>query len=227
MCRSGTRRRGPAAAPARGAALPKPQAIDVSSAAERRRSRTEHAGLSRAAASALLRETFPGPATAPVFDATSEGLDGRVVRRIDRRRAVVELEGGRRSLLQSSVPLTVEGGEAVDQTLERRGDDFAPARPLVPTEIGGTAGEGVSFAGVDVTVAPETANDSEGSLVGDRAFYPSVATDTDYLVTPTPGGIETFFQLRSADSPAAPHARLRSPGRRALHPGPHGQADRG
>ena len=103
------------------------------------------------------------------------------------------------------MPLTVAtagGGQAaVDQSLERRGDDFAPVRPLVATEIGGTAGEGVSFPEAGVTVAPETANDSEGSLVSDRAFYPSVATDTDYLVTPTPGGIETFFQLRSADSP--------------------------
>jgi hypothetical protein len=170
-----------------------------------RRSRTEHAGLSRASASALLRKTFPGAVTSPVFDATSDGLDGRIVRRIDRRRAVVELEDGRKSLLQSSVPLTVAtagGGQApVDQSLERRGDDFAPVRPLVPTQIGGTAGEGVSFPGAGVTVAPETTNDSVGSLVSDRAFYPGVATDTDYLVTPTPGGIETFFQLRSAASP--------------------------
>ncbi len=99
--------------------------------------RTEHAGLSRAGATALLRETFPGAATSPVFDATSDGLDGRIVRRIDRRRAVVELDNGRRSLLQSTVPLTVAtagGGQApVDQSLERRGDDFAPVRPLVAT----------------------------------------------------------------------------------------------
>ena len=184
-----------------GVAPPVPEAIDVSSAAERRRSRTEHAGLSRSEASALLRETFPGAATSPVFDATADGLDARVVRRVDRRRAVVELDGGRRALLQSTVPLTVKGGEAVDQTLERRGDDFAPARPLVPTTIGGSAAEGVSFAGVDVTVAPATESDSAGSLAGDRAFYPSVEADTDYLVTPTPGGVETFFQLRSAASP--------------------------
>ena len=194
-----------AAPPAGGVASPKPQPVDVSSAAERRRSRTEHAGLSRAAASSLLRETFRDAVTSPVFDATSEGLDGRIVRRIDRRRAVVELDDGRRSLLQSTVPLTVAtagGGQApVDQSLERRGDDFAPARPLVPTQIGGTADEGVAFPEAGVTVAPETKNDSAGSLVSDRAFYPSVATDTDYLVTPTPGGIETFFQLRSAASP--------------------------
>ena len=194
-----------AAPPAGGVASPKPQPVDVSSAAERRRSRTEHAGLSRAAASSLLRETFRDAVTSPDFDATSEGLDGRIVRRIDRRRAVVELDDGRQSLLQSTVPLTVAtagGGQApVDQSLERRGDDFAPARPLVPTQIGGTADEGVAFPEAGVTVAPETKNDSEGSLVSDRAFYPSVATDTDYLVTPTPGGIETFFQLRSAASP--------------------------
>ena len=193
------------APPAGAAGAPKPQPVDVSSAAERRRSRTEHAGLTRAGATALLRETFPGAVTAPVFDATSEGLDGRIVRRLDRRRAVVELDDGRKSLVQSTVPMTVAtagGGQApVDQTLERRGEDFAPVRPLVPTQIGGTADEGVAFPEAGVTVAPETKSESTGSLVSDRAFYPSVATDTDYLVTPTPGGIETFFQLRSAASP--------------------------
>jgi RHS repeat-associated protein len=192
-----------AAAPT--AQAPQAKPIEAAPAAERRRSRTEYAGLSRAGASALLRETFPGAATSPVFDATADGLGGRVVRRIDRSRAVVELEGGRRSLVQSAVPLTVAtaggGRAAVDQSLERRGDDFAPVQPLVPTEIGGTAAEGVSFAGVDVTVAPGTPNDAAGSIANDRAFYAGVATDTDYMVTPTPGGIETFFQLRSAASP--------------------------
>ena len=39
--------------------------------------------------------------------------------------------------------------------------------------------------------------------MADKLFYPSSDTDTDTLITPTPTGVEIFFQLRSPDAPTA------------------------
>ena len=210
-----------------GVAPPVPEAIDVSSAAERRRSRTEHAGLSRSEASALLRETFPGAATSPVFDATADGLDARVVRRVDRRRAVVELDGGRRALLQSTVPLTVKRGRG------RRPDARAPRRRL--------------RAGPPARSDHDRRQRRRGRLVrrcrrhrraGHRERQRRLARRRPRVLPERrsrhrlPGHADAgrrrdLLPAAVRRQPAAPHARLRSPRRRALHHRAHRQADPG
>jgi len=168
-------------APAVGrAAPPVPKAIEVASAAERRRSRTEHAGLSRAAATALLRETFPGAAASPVFDASSAGLDAKIVRRIDRHRAVVELDDGRRSLLQSTAPLTVAtagGGQAPVARARAARDQLEAGGWKVELSPEEEAGEGHyveatrSLTWKDLGAAKDEAEELAGRLGADDFGY--------------------------------------------------------
>ena len=53
------------------------------------------------------------------------------------------------------------------------------------------------------TVTPESTDGADAVPVADKLFYPSSDTDTDTLITPTPTGVEIFFQLRSPDAPTA------------------------
>jgi sugar lactone lactonase YvrE len=127
------------------------------------------------------------------------------------------------TLLQSSIPLRAETSsgepEAVDLDLEQANGELQPANPLVEVGIPQHLGEGIELPGVGVTIevvgAPE---DRSPSIVeGSVAFMPNIAPDTDLAVAPTPTGIETFTQLRSADSPLTQTYALQLPNGAALH----------
>jgi sugar lactone lactonase YvrE len=111
------------------------------------------------------------------------------------------------TLVESSVPLKAEDAEGrqapVDLSLEHSDGELQPANPIVDTGIPTELGEGISLAGGDVELAfPEASEERAPSTVeGDAAFYPNVQEDSDLLVAPVPGGVETMTQIRTAQAP--------------------------
>lgn len=108
------------------------------------------------------------------------------------------------SLVDTTVPLQVGAGEeTVDLSLRRQDGTLEPSAPLVRTRIPGALDEEIEFpaSGISIEVAG-LATERSASITGDSvAFYPNVAADTDMAISPTPTGVETMTQLRSADSP--------------------------
>lgn len=110
-------------------------------------------------------------------------------------------------LVESVLPLRTEdaSGEerAVDLELERSEGELQPQNPLAEVGIPQQLGEGISLLGpeVAVTVAGAPEGRSATDAGGDFAFYPEVAKDSDLIVTPTPRGVETMVDIRSADAP--------------------------
>lgn len=116
-----------------------------------------------------------------------------------------ELNGA--TLLDSSIPLRAESPsgdpEAVDLSLQHSEGGIQPINPLVEVGIPQELGDGIELPGPGVTI--ELANAPEDRVVSviDQSvgFLPNVAEDTDFVIAPTPTGVETLTQLRSADSP--------------------------
>jgi sugar lactone lactonase YvrE len=110
-------------------------------------------------------------------------------------------------LVESSIPLRTEdeeGQEApVDLSLEHTEGEMQPTNPLVETGIPTQLGEGISLANGDVELSfPEAAAERSPSTVEENAaFYPNVQEDSDLLVAPVPGGVETMTQMRTPQSP--------------------------
>lgn len=182
-------------------------------------SRTKHASLSPARARRLAITEFHAVLRNPVFrgDRGAGRLD-RVVRRVDRRNAIVEdRQTGEKLLWQSSLPLETSSGDPVDLGLDASAGAARPVTPLVPLELGvGRVAEarfpddafGFRFRGLA----------SKQALIDPKmAFFADVAEATDFIVKPMPLGAEFDVQIRSAQSPEQffvdldlpPGARLR------------------
>jgi sugar lactone lactonase YvrE len=121
------------------------------------------------------------------------------------------------TLMDSTVPLGTDAGsgglEAVDLSLERAMGGLEPTNPLVAVSIPEELGEGIHLpeAGLGIDL-PDAAEEREPSTTGDDvAFYPNVATDTDLAVAPTPTGVETLTDLRSAAAPSTQTLKLELP----------------
>jgi streptogramin lyase len=134
-------------------------------------------------------------------------------------------------LLDSTVPLRIEGPsgqqEAVDLTLEQREDGrLRPANPLVEVGISQALSEGIELPGPDVGIELVDAPvELHPSIVdGSVAVYPNVAKDTDLAVAPTPTGVETLTQVRSAESPRSESFQLNLPPGATLQPTDDGGA---
>jgi tripartite motif-containing protein 71 len=110
-------------------------------------------------------------------------------------------------LVESTLPLRTEGSsgeeEAVDLELERSEGELQPQNPLTEVGIPDELGEGISLPGseIEVTVAGAPEERSATDAGGEFAFYPEVAEDTDLIVAPTPQGVETMTDIRSAEAP--------------------------
>lgn len=174
---------------------------------QRRRSRNAHSDLARSAAIDLLREKYGAIADAPAWKPFELPDGERVtgypdpnVARIDRG------GGGPQALLVSTVPLRSAVGnglqQPVDHALQEEGDTLEPANPYVPTSIGKTLGQGAELPGIGLELRSATGDPgTPATIIKDKAFWPNVATDTDFMVAPVPGGLETFHVLRSVESP--------------------------
>ena len=166
------------------------------------RSRREYAGLGRNAAVALAERVFGVGHPAWVAPGSEPGT--HVVRYLNTYTATETRPDGKHMLVQSTVPLQVEGSSGpvpVSLTLRDDGEAYLPASPLVPIAISKNVATGVSF-GLGVSVAPVASSHSEAPVVvGNRVLYPGTATDTDFIAEPLPQGAELSWQLRSEDSP--------------------------
>jgi sugar lactone lactonase YvrE len=120
-------------------------------------------------------------------------------------------------LVESLLPLRTENAsgaeEGVDLELQHSQGELQPANPLAEVGIPEHLGEGISLGEPDVEIsiagAPgeRVATDADGKF----AFYPEVALDTDLIVAPTPRGVETMTDIRSAEAPASTTYQLSLP----------------
>lgn len=113
---------------------------------------------------------------------------------------------GEPTLLTSTTPLATRNAEgkreAVDLSLEHVEGELQPVNPLVDLGIPGQLDEGISLPDTDIEINVVGAPDRAPSIAEQStAFYPNVAQDTDFIVAPTPDGVETLTQLRSPEAP--------------------------
>jgi sugar lactone lactonase YvrE len=111
-------------------------------------------------------------------------------------------------LVESSVPLRTEDSEGtkapVDLSLEPSEGALEPANPIVATSLPTALGEGIELANGSVELTfPEASEERSPTLVeGDSSgFYPNVEEDSDLLVSPVAGGVETLTQMRTPQAP--------------------------
>lgn len=125
--------------------------------------------------------------------------------------------GGQPVLIESSVPLRSEDDEGhdapVDLSLERTEGELQPVNPIVDTGIPDQLGEGISLGNgtVELSFPGASAERSPSTVEGTSAFYPNVEEDSDLMVTPVPGGVETITQLRTPQSPRTQVVHLSLP----------------
>lgn len=110
--------------------------------------------------------------------------------------------------VESTLPLRTRNAEgeeeAVDLTLqspEGSGGELQPRNPLAELAIPAHLGEGISVGSVQIEVAGAAGEASPTNVEEQYAFYPNVAENTDLVVAPTPTGVETMTDIRSAEAP--------------------------
>ena len=187
-----------------GASGPVADPNSMEATAAREQSRTAFRDLDRDESLALAEEFFPQFLRAPLYSGKG-GEENTFVRALGTRSAVVRTPDGDESVLRSTLPVTTSGsgdGEPVDLSLEREGGDYAPEASRTETELGDHASEGVELPSADVTVTPDVDADRQATATDEeRLFYPSIAEDTDYILTPKPTGAQAVWILRSDRSP--------------------------
>lgn len=171
---------------------------------ERAQSQDEFADLSDSQAVALARSTFDELLTGPSEEVPTLDNGVRIVDYRDQNTAVLQTATGEPfGLLEATTPMTTDASadEAISLDLIADGDGFAPENPRVDVELPSSAEEPTTLPEAGISFAPVGAENVEAERRSDRLIYPSIDTDTDYIVQPTELGAESFWQLRSADSP--------------------------
>lgn len=198
---------------------------------ERRRSRTAFASLTGSRAIALGGTTFPDALAAPVSSGLRLGRGEEVDRYLGDFAARIDRPGSQAdAIVESTAPLRVlddSGHKApLDLGLVDRGGYLESDNPAVDVRYSEDPDIGVKLekAGVSLRLAG-TATSASGHQRDDRLVVPDALTDTDYWVTPTPAGFQTFALLRSAASPEKLNFALDLPTGAELREGPHGTAE--
>jgi RHS repeat-associated protein len=174
-----------------------------SRAADRQRvgSRTAYRSMSASAVEQLWSARLSRQ-LARVTEWPQPGFSRKVVRFLSEYKAVVQGPGGHRDIAISTTPLRTSDGRAVSLTLGRSGAGYAPAAAAIPTQIAPSVSQGVSLPSLGVSISMAAAHASVGSLLGRSAvLYPTIATDTDAVITPLPNGVDLSALLRSPSSP--------------------------
>jgi hypothetical protein len=167
----------------------------------RLRSRVAYRHLDGHQALTLYRRTFGIPAP---IRAVAPRPGVRRLRAVSTTSEIVSNEHGKREMLVSSTPLSVDtpnGKRPLDLSVNETGGTFRPRASGAPVSISSQVSKGVSFAQKDFAVSLESSRDAAPLSTAGTVFWPNVATDTDYQVTPTVAGIESFLSLRSQNSP--------------------------
>jgi YD repeat-containing protein len=169
-------------------------------------SRMAYTGLGREAAVALAERTFH--IEQPVWTAPGSEPGSHITRYLSANTASEERSGGKRVLVQSTLPLQVDNGSGekapVSATLHEAGGAYVPANPLVPLSISKEVRSGASFLSTGIKVAPASDAGEAPVMVGNRVMWANTASDTDFISEPMPGGmgVEDSWQLRSQQSPS-------------------------
>jgi hypothetical protein len=175
-------------------------------ARELARSRHAYTGLAPTGAARLALRTFPTSLAGPPQGSPKLPRGTRITRYAGDRAAQI-YDGKHHGLLVSTLPLRVrERGSLrpIDLRLRGVGGALVPRRPLIPARLPERIGAGISFSNL-ARVVPLTAAGRAGvaarRLGSSRVIYPSIAADTDFIAEPTVLGVETYWQLRSPQSP--------------------------
>jgi sugar lactone lactonase YvrE len=174
--------------------------------------------MGRVQAGDLLQTVFE-----PVLDAAGGTFDELDVQKFLAPDAAVvstvDPEGNpQRVLVDSTIPLgaKTDSGDlkAIDLGLETgAGGVIEAVNPLVDIKVPAEIGAPITMPDAGIGIRLETDADSRQASVleAETVFYPDVAADTDFAVTPTPLGLETLTQIRSADSPTTQRLALSVP----------------
>ena len=188
---------------------------------------SEFSGLSDAEALSLAGREFGADLGGSLWSAPVLPGGSRIAGYASDSTAIVDGPGGR-MLLTSLLPLRSPDGPGdvkapVSTSLEARTGGYEPANPLTPVVIPSDLGDGVGLGRVGVGVTPIGVESADGTRLGsDKVFFANVAADTDVVVGALPDGVETFTQIRSADSPAEQGLRLTLPSGASLERAPDG-----
>lgn len=172
----------------------------------RKRSRTAYRRLSDARALAIARRAFPAIVSGTTYARPSLGAGSRIERYLDDHRAVIRSGAGAHALVVSTLPLRATSATgrtvALDLSLRRRGSFFVPETSPVPAELPVRLRDGARLTRSGVGITPVTRNAGVvGRAADGKVFYANADRDTDELIAPRPGGLESFSQLRSLLSP--------------------------
>ena len=174
---------------------------------QRLRSRSAYRHLTAGAAIALAVKSFHIDHTGQQPLSVSPGV--HLDRPLGRYSAVVSAPNGKHLLVRSMTPLIVPSAAShpasrpalLSLALKKRGNSFAPLHPFLPFTVASQLAQGVTLPGGIALRPVDHAQARPPVLVGNRLFFANSATDTDFAVQPTPTGLETFWYLRSANSP--------------------------
>ncbi|HTT96222.1 MAG TPA: hypothetical protein VMF55_16240 [Solirubrobacterales bacterium] len=121
-------------------------------------------------------------------------------------------------LIESLLPLETEDAEGkvepVDLSLqhpEGTGGGLEPQNPLTELMIPAHLEEGIKLGEFGIEVMGTTGAVAPTDVEERYAFYPNVAENTDLAVAPTPTGVETMTDIRSAEAPRSSTYRLSVP----------------
>jgi hypothetical protein len=203
--------------PPSGQAASGPEKPNPSARGYRRLTRRKAVSVDRS----LHAETLRRPPETPLPAATTR----RVSRYLSNHVARLGPVKGRRSLVESALPLRVEGDKGtkvpVRLALQRTPGGFRPEAPIVPLVISDRVPGRIEFPDIGLAAAPARAQTGSGPIVRDgRVFFANVQRDTDTVIAPTATGAETYSVLRSANSPEDVDLELSLPVGARLAPTP-------
>jgi RHS repeat-associated protein len=193
--------------------------------AAREESQTKYKGLGAGEVAELAGQLFPalvnelagGPPKLPAGESITTYLTDSA--------AQVDLGGGVRGVIDSTVPMAIETSPGqrtpLDLSLRQSGSFFEPMMPLVRVRMPEHLGDGVQLADTGISLVPANGQGSalggsEGSLVGGSVVYANTQVDADTLVKATTDGFEMSTMLRSVESPGQLSFRVVLPSEASL-----------
>ncbi|MBN8867448.1 MAG: hypothetical protein J0H98_07825 [Solirubrobacterales bacterium] len=199
-------------------------------------SRTKFAQLDRTEAQGLLESVFGEVIASRTGNYAQPLMEADDVIRFDSDySAVIDPAGPTaKAMVVSTAPLRTGSGGIPDFSLRLSGDEVAPANPVTDVTFNRDLAEGIQFeqVGTEIKVRQPQATSLAGIVklgddekVTDLAFYPNALHETDIVVAAVPGGVETFSQLRSPESPEAIQFDVDLPEGGSIVPTPDGGAE--
>jgi RHS repeat-associated protein len=183
-------------------------------------SRTAYEGLDAEQAGKVDAETFPSVIDDPAGGPPQLPAGQRITGFPANNAASVELGEGKHGVIESSLPIAIEGASGqrspVNLSLTEEDGAFKVLTPLVGTGIPKHLSEGASLSEANVSLTPVSASGtplggSEGSIDGATVLYANSGPDTDTAIKPGTEGFSVETLLRSVNSPEKLYFRVGLP----------------